>query len=501
MTNHMELDTGMDRLRKWVTLFQDADEEIYLTDITNQQAYEWMKEEIPLLECPDEDMERTYYFRWWTYRKHVRKTQDGYVITEFLPKVPWSGRYNTINAALGHHLREGRWLKNASRYLGEDLSFFLDGKDEGRKYSVDFIHAISEYDAVTGACMPDREWIGKLCRYYEAWEKEHGLANGLFWSYDDADAMEYSISGTRNGKMVKGIRPTLNSYLYADAMAIAGFAERAGEEKIAKEYTRKAENLQKAINETLWDGSFYKALHPPKEDFTGIDRIRKEEIVKELIGYIPFVYGIPYAEYLPAFELLQDSACFSTPVGITTAQQSHEKFLFEAAHECLWNGYIWPFAISQTLNALRYVILHASCEKKQVENYQKIYLDVFEKYVKMHVLTENGKTKPWIDEVMHPFRREWTSRTYLKDRKWPEALGGYERGKDYNHSAFCDHLITGILGVTPGEKELIVRPSIPDTWNYFRLQHLHIQGRNYTVFYDKTGEKYHSGTGIHVREE
>lgn len=124
MTNHMELDTGMDRLRKWVTLFQDADEEIYLTDITNQQAYEWMKEEIPLLECPDEDMERTYYFRWWTYRKHVRKTQDGYVITEFLPKVPWSGRYNTINAALGHHLREGRWLKNASRYLGEDLSFF-----------------------------------------------------------------------------------------------------------------------------------------------------------------------------------------------------------------------------------------------------------------------------------------------------------------------------------------------------------------------------------------
>ena len=50
-------------------------------------------DKIPLFECPDEDIERTYYFRWWTYRKHFRKTSVGWVVTEFLPdrgrKVPW----------------------------------------------------------------------------------------------------------------------------------------------------------------------------------------------------------------------------------------------------------------------------------------------------------------------------------------------------------------------------------------------------------------------------
>ena len=32
---------------------------------------------IPLFECPDKTIERTYYFRWWTYRKHLRKTPSG----------------------------------------------------------------------------------------------------------------------------------------------------------------------------------------------------------------------------------------------------------------------------------------------------------------------------------------------------------------------------------------------------------------------------------------
>src|SRR5690606_41087738 len=52
------------------------------------------------------------YFRWWTYRKHLKRTPEGYIITEFLPEVPWSGKYNTINCPAGHHFYEGRWLQD-----------------------------------------------------------------------------------------------------------------------------------------------------------------------------------------------------------------------------------------------------------------------------------------------------------------------------------------------------------------------------------------------------
>lgn len=59
--------------------FNAFDEEAAVTFIGNDQAIEWMTRQVPLLDCPDEDIERTYYFRWWTYRKHLKKTPEGRV--------------------------------------------------------------------------------------------------------------------------------------------------------------------------------------------------------------------------------------------------------------------------------------------------------------------------------------------------------------------------------------------------------------------------------------
>ena len=45
---------------------------------------------IPLVDMSNKTVEQIYYFRWHTYCKHIKPTEDGYVITEFLPDVPWS---------------------------------------------------------------------------------------------------------------------------------------------------------------------------------------------------------------------------------------------------------------------------------------------------------------------------------------------------------------------------------------------------------------------------
>ena len=102
-------------LKNYIAKFNANDEECYHNDIDNSRAEEWLSDEIPVLECPDSEIEKAYYFRWWVYRKHIKTTPEGYIITEFLPEVSWSGKYNAINAAAGHHIMEGRWLKNSNK--------------------------------------------------------------------------------------------------------------------------------------------------------------------------------------------------------------------------------------------------------------------------------------------------------------------------------------------------------------------------------------------------
>ena len=96
----------------------------------------------------------------------------------------------------------------------------------------------------------------------------------------------------------------------------------------------------------------------------------------------------------------------------------------------------------------------------------------------------------WIDEVKAPYEDVWSSREILKNWNWPKEKGGYERGKDYNHSTFCDLVITGLAGVRIVNETVLFRPILPKTWQYFCLDHLYIQGDRYRIAYDKTGEKY-----------
>ena len=54
----------MDIIRKYVEEFNLNDEETIKNDIDNAHVYEWMKEEVPVFECPDKEIESAYYFRF-----------------------------------------------------------------------------------------------------------------------------------------------------------------------------------------------------------------------------------------------------------------------------------------------------------------------------------------------------------------------------------------------------------------------------------------------------
>jgi len=59
----------------------------------------------------------------------------------------------------------------------------------------------------------------------------------------------------------------------------------------------------------------------------------------------------------------------------------------------------------------------------------------------------------------------------LEDMGWPEGKGGQERGKDYNHSTFCDLVISGLIGLRPQDGNTVtVNPLVPqEQWDWFCL--------------------------------
>lgn len=465
--------------RHYVDSFNSSDSESYPGYITNGAAWNFLRERIPLFECPDQGIEQTYYFRWWVYRKHIKPTPEGFIITEFLPDVPWAGKDGSIVCAAGHHIYEGRWLADP-QYLDDYSRFwFRTNGGDPRQYSTWLADALWGRYLVNGNAGLTEELLPDLMKNYEGWETDHLRTNGLFWQSDDRDGMEMSISGDGN-------RPTLNSYLYGDAVAIAKIAALAGRPEVARQYRLKAADLKRRVQALLWDrrAQFFE--------------VRKNDGqlagVRELLGYTPWYFKLPDAAQSVAWNQVVDPEGFWAPFGPTTAEQRNPQFRIQyGGHECQWDGPSWPYATSITLTAMANLLDNYSPRTLSCQDYFRL----FEEYTKSHRRKlADGQVVPWLDEDLDPYDGTWIARTLLRQRD----SGIPERGKDYNHSTYCDLLITGLVGLRPRADAMVeVDPLIPEgVWDYFCLDSLHYHHRVLTILYDKTGSRYGRGTGLHV---
>ena len=276
--------------------FNSMEDENVTNFISNAQSWAWLQKEIPFFECPDQEVEELYYFRWWSFRKHLVKTPAGFVITEFLTPVKHAGIYNTISCAAGFHIAEGRWLRDQN-YLGDYISFWLRG-NEGKPPPL--AHRFSSWLAAAAyeryLVNYNRKFLvgllNDLVADYKTWEQERQTANGLFWQFDVRDGMEESLSGSRTSK---NLRPTINSYMFANAQAIAAIARLAGNKPIAKEFDAKAAQLKQLVQENLWndDAKFFevRASGSTNADGTPSTVSARTEPKFQLAGTVPGEIG------------------------------------------------------------------------------------------------------------------------------------------------------------------------------------------------------------------
>ena len=93
----------------------------------NGSTFAWAVANLPLFECSDADVESAYYFRAKTYRSHMVPTEwvdQPVVVSEFGAAVHWGGPYGAINAAAGHHISEGRWIRDRGA-MDSEIKFWL----------------------------------------------------------------------------------------------------------------------------------------------------------------------------------------------------------------------------------------------------------------------------------------------------------------------------------------------------------------------------------------
>ncbi len=436
----------------------------------------WLEYNVPYIDIPDESIEQTYYFRWYSFRNHIRNSTSGsYVITEFLPNVSWARNDNAIVCAAGHHIYEGRWLRD-QQYMDDYINFWFGvrGQSALYLYSSWLPEAIYQRYLTTG-----NEDIAKYYRvlelFYDNFEAHNFDADmGLFKINGGSEGMECSISDPNN--KFKTFRPTFNSYMYANALAIAEFAKIQGDTARYNKFIAKAEDL-KAAMEKLWDGSFYRAWHYGEDAYCD---------VRELIGYAPWMFNMPDddAEHAEIWKYLMDPDYFYAEYGPLTAERGKAN-LELIVNTCRWDGPSWPFATTQTLIAMDNLLNNY---KNQSYITAEDYYTVLRNYALTHYRDFDGdgvRETPYIGENLLPDSGEW-----IQQR---------ERSSNYNHSQYANLVITGLLGVTPDDSdELKISPLVPQDWKYFCLENLPYHGKNVTVIYDKDGTRYGQGSGLKV---
>lgn len=455
-----------DSFSHYVEHFNAMEGENVTNFVSNANAGAWLSKEIPFFECPDREVEEMYYFRWWSFRKHLERTPEGFVFTEFLT------RPMPISSALGHHIMEGRWLHDQD-FIDDYIRYWLhddNSRQQMHRYSSWLADALYQRYLVIN----DRKFITSqltaLTGDYQQWEQEHLSPNGLFWQFDVRDAMEESISGSRTEK---NLRPTINSYMFGNAQAIALIAQLAGKEATAKEFDAKAQQLRELVQEKLWNpqDGFFEAVHTNG----------KLADVREEIGFIPWYFKLPKADpkFDAAWKQFVDPQGFSAPYGITTAERRHPAFRSHGYGHCEWDGAVWPFATSQTLGALANYLR----DYKASTVSSRDYFDAFLAYV--HSQHVDGK--PYIGEYLDETTGQWID-------------GKAGRSRFYNHSTFADLVITGVVGLCPRADDTVkLSPLLPAaTWSWFCLDGVKYHGHTLTIIWDKDGMRYRRGQGLIV---
>lgn len=308
---------------------------------------QWYKDNIPFLDTPDNDIDDVYYYRWSTYKRALRYTAPGtgYVSTEYDVPIGYAGNpYTALPDATGYHLLDARWLRNRD-YAGDYLDFWLRGAGTSgaRNYSEWITSAAYQRFLVTGDAAEIKADLPHLIALYKKWDSNFtgditvsGTAStsDLFHQTPLSDATEFTETSMHSSDWFgggAGYRPTINAYMFGAAQAISKIATMTGDSATATEYSDKAASLKAGVQNSLWDPQreFFMQVYNTNNTNGTLKQTRTTW--REAMGFAPWAFNLPDAQYSSAWKYLTDPKRFGAAFGPTTLERVHDYEAEQAA--------------------------------------------------------------------------------------------------------------------------------------------------------------------------
>lgn len=460
----------------------------------DNRDWAWYKKNVPFLETPDSEIDATYYYRFDMMTKHFvyGSPEHGYAVTEFIDRPAWSGTYGAIVAPVGLQFSDMRWLRDQRVTRDYARYWFNVPGALPRAYSNWFGTSMWGLYEAWGDRAFIQSILPEMKAQYEGWEQEHFDAKAQMFVWNGMqDGMETNI----NSRLTKdwfrgaeGYRPTLNAYMYGDALAISRAAELTGDTATAKLYADKASALRDRVQTRLWDPKRQHFFHMFANDEQG--GIKANSLTyqtgthagspygRELIGFVPWQFNLPdpkaKEDYAAAWKTLMDPNGFFAPYGPTTVERHDPQFKI-TPRCCVWSGDSWPYATAQTLEAMANLL----------NNYEQDYITRADylKLLKVFTVTQRHEGKPYIAEAANPDTGAW------------QIVDGHS--EHYFHSSYIDLVVTGLAGLRPrADNVLEVNPLFPGDWAYFALDGVSYHGHDVSILWDKDGTRYNKGKGL-----
>ncbi|GAA4780654.1 hypothetical protein GCM10023219_30890 [Stakelama sediminis] len=458
----------------------------------------WYQDNIPFFDSPDAKLNQIYYYRWKVFRAHIRSVGAyGDVFTEFLPRVGWDRvPYSTLNDSAIFPIYDGRWLRDRS-YLNDWIRYIWTGGGDDRHFSESLADATWQRYLVDGDARFATRFLPSMEQMYSLWDDHYDFKKHLYWIEPLLDATEYTISsidasGGKDGFTGgQAFRPSINSYMYANARAISRFAALAGDDATARRYADKAADLKAHVEQDLWSPTLHHFIDRYQVDNKFVhywEPIRG----RELVGYTPWTMRLSDGDpkYAVAWEHVLKPDQLRGKYGLRTVEPSYQYYMRQYRYdqatglrECQWNGPVWPFQTTQVLIGLANLL---NTTQQNVIT-RSDYAALLSQYTDLHYV--DGK--PDIQEDYDPATGK--------------PIVGLPRSHHYYHSSYDDLIISGLVGIRPRADDVLeVNPLVPrdpkdpNALPWFALEHVPYHGHLIDVVYDRDGSHYHRGAGLRL---
>jgi hypothetical protein len=465
----------------------------------DNRDWDWFAARIPVFESPDTAIDATYYYRWELVTKHLTygSRATGFTFTEFIDRPFWSGAYGAISCPLGHQFEEVRWLNDPEIVSDFARYWFETPGAQPRSYSNWYgsamwgLYEVSRDSALLHRVLPHmkQQYLGWL---NERWDVAHRMFrwDGLH------DGMERNINSRQTDDFdegAEGFRPTLNSYLYGDARAIASASSFFGDTATAREYDRRADSLRSRVQTELWDERreffLHQSAHNEKQGVRALTHTYDSGVYagnahgRELIGYVPWQFDLPAQDkgYERAWRFLMDTAYFLSSYGPTTVER-HDPQFYISPRCCWWSGNSWPYATTQTLDAMANLLNDYQQSVVTSSDWMRLF--------SIYTRTQRKDGRPYIAEAANPDNGSWAGHDTP------------HHSEHYFHSAYVNLVITGVVGLRPrADDSVVVNPLAPTSWAYFALDDVRYHGHRLAILWDRDGMHYGRGAGFMILAE